>query len=154
MKKDEAISVKKRELKPISEGLKAVKIAKLEDKSMRNSVFKIFMKVLGELKKYDSEFEDLKTVFLSAYKGEQDKVMELQNKLNTETDRSKQAEIAREINSHTDYLNAVKELNEKAEALGNEEVKFETFDSEKFIEELQKQECELETIERLFPLIS
>ena len=145
--------MKKREIKQTIEGLKAVKIAKLEDKAMRTSVFKTFMKLLGEQKKFESEFEDMKTVFLSSHKEEQDKVQELQNKLNTEVDRVKQAEIAKEINSHKDYLDAVKALNEKVEALGNEEVEVEKLDAEKFTEELQKQECELSTIENLYPLL-
>ena len=145
--------MKKREIKSVIEGLKAVKIAKLEDKAMRTSVFKTFMKLLGEQKKFESEFEDMKTVFLSSHKEEQDKVQELQNKLNTEVDRVKQAEIAKEINSHKDYLDAVKALNEKVEALGNEEVEVEKLDAEKFTEELQKQECELSTIENLYPLL-
>lgn len=147
-------TIKKKEIKSVIEGLKAVKIAKLEDKAMRASVFKTFMKLLSLNKEFESQFDDLKTVFLSAHKEEQDKVQELQNKLNTEIDRVKQAEIAKEINSHKDYLDAVKELNEKVEALGNETVEIEKLDAEKFSEELQKQECELATIENLFPLIS
>ena len=145
--------MKKREIKSVIEGLKAVKIAKLEDKAMRTSVFKTFMKLLGLQKQYESDFEDMRTVFLSAHKGEQEKVADLQQKLNMESDRAKQMELAKEINSHADYLAAVKELNEKVEALGNEEVEVEALDAEKFTDELQKQECELETIERLFPLI-
>ena len=145
--------MKKREIKSVIEGLKAVKIAKLEDKAMRTSVFKTFMKLLGLQKQYESDFEDMRTVFLSAHKGEQEKVADLQQKLNMESDRAKQVELAKEINSHADYLAAVKELNEKVEALGNEEVEAEALDAEKFTDELQKQECELETIERLFPLI-
>lgn len=145
--------MKKREIKSVIEGLKAVKIAKLEDKAMRTSVFKTFMKLLGLQKQYESDFEDMRTVFLSAHKGEQEKVADLQQKLNMESDRAKQVELAKEINSHADYLAAVKELNEKVEALGNEEVEVEALDAEKFTDELQKQECELETIERLFPLI-
>lgn len=145
--------MKKREIKSVIEGLKAVKIAKLEDKAMRTSVFKTFMKLLGLQKQYESDFEDMRTVFLSAHKGEQEKVADLQQKLNMETDRAKQVELAKEISTHADYLAAVKELNEKAEDLGNEEVEVEALDAEKFTDELQKQECELETIERLFPLI-
>jgi hypothetical protein len=120
---------------------------------MRTSVFKTFMKLLCLQKQYESDFEDMRTVFLSAHKGEQEKVADLQQKLNMESDRAKQVELAKEINSHADYLAAVKELNEKVEALGNEEVEVETLDADKFTDELQKQECELETIERLFPLI-
>jgi hypothetical protein len=145
--------MKKSEIKSVIEGLKAVKIAKLEDKAMRTSVFKTFMKLLGLQKQYESDFEDMRTVFLSAHKGEQEKVADLQQKLNMESDRAKQIELAKEINSHADYLAAVKELNEKVEALGNEEVEVEALDADKFTDELQKQECELETIERLFPLI-
>lgn len=144
--------MKKREIKSVIEGLKQVKIAKIEDKSIRTAVFQNFMKLLGEQKKYESKFEDMKTAFLSAHKDEQDKVQDLQNKLNTEIDRVKQAEIAKEINSHTDYLDAVKKLNEKAEALGNQDVKIEGIDADKFCEELQKQECELATIEALYPM--
>lgn len=146
--------MKKKEIKSVIEGLKTVKIAKLEDKAMRTSVFKTFMKLLGLQKQYEADFEDMRTVFLSAHKDEQEKVASLQQKLSTETDRAKQVELAKEINSHKDYLSAVKELNEKVEDLGNEEVEIEVLDAEKFTEELQKQECELETIERLFPLIN
>lgn len=145
--------MKKREIKSVIEGLKAVKIAKLEDKELRTKVFKIFMKLLGEQKKFESEFEDMKTVFLSANKEEQDKVTELQNKLNTELDRAKQAEIAREINSHKDYLEAVKQLNEKVETLGNEDIKIEKIDVEKFCEEFEKQDYELSVLENIYPLL-
>lgn len=146
--------MKKREIKGVIDGLKQVKIAKLEDKAMRTAVFKTFMKLLGEQKKFESDFEDMKTVFLSANKEEQDKVQELQNKLNTEVDRVKQSEIAKEINSHKDYLEAVKQLNEKVEALGNEEVETEKIDMDKFMEELQKQDYELSTVEAVYPLFA
>lgn len=145
--------MKKREIKSVIEGLKAVKIAKLEDKAMRTSVFKTFMKLLGLQKQYESDFEDMRTVFLSAHKGEQEKVADLQQKLNMESDRAKQVELAKEINSHADYLAAVKELNEKVEALGNEEVEVEALDAEKFTDELQKQECDLSVIEQVYPLL-
>ena len=145
--------MKKRELKNVIEGLKALKLPKFEDKAMRTCLFKTFMKLLGENKKYESEIEDLKTVFLSANKEDQEKVQELQNKLNTELDRVKQAEIAKEINAHTDYLDAVKALNEKFDALGNEEVEVEKIDAEKFAEEFQKQEYELSVFENLYPLL-
>jgi hypothetical protein len=98
--------MKKREIKSVIEGLKAVKIAKLEDKAMRTSVFKTFMRLLGLQKQYESDFEDMRTVFLSAHKGEQEKVADLQQKLNMESDRAKQVELAKEINSHADYLAA------------------------------------------------
>lgn len=146
--------MKKREIKSVIEGLKAVKIAKLEDKAMRTSVFKTFMKLLGLQKQYESDFEDMRTVFLSAHKGEQEKVADLQQKLNMESDRAKQVELAKEINSHADYLAAVKELNEKVEALGNEEVEVEAMDAEKFTDELQKQECELSVFEQVYPLFN
>ena len=145
--------MKKREIKSVIEGLKAVKIAKLEDKAMRTSLFKTFMKLLGLQKQYESDFEDMRTVFLSAHKGEQEKVADLQQKLNIESDRAKQVELAKEINSHADYLAAVKEMNEKVEALGNDEVEVEALDAEKFTDELQKQECDLSVIEQVYPLL-
>lgn len=146
--------MRKKEIKSVIEGLKQVKIAKLEDKGIRTSVFKVFMKLLGEQKAFEGKFEDMKTVFLSAHKDEQDKVTALQQELNTETDRVKAAEIAKKINSHKDYLEAVKELNDKVEALGNEEVEIESIDMDKFMEEYQKQDYELSTVEAIYPLFS
>lgn len=146
--------MKKREIKNVIDGLKKVKIAKLEDKALRTVVFKVFMKLLGEQRKFEEKFEDLKTVFLSTHKEEQGKVASLQQQLDIETDRVKAAEIAREINSHKDYRDALKALNEKIEALGNEEIKIESIDMDKFMEEYQKQDMELSTIEEIYPLFN
>lgn len=146
--------MKKREIKQVLEALRVVKMPKIEDKGLRNKLIRVHLKLLSDFRKYDEELEDARVVFLSAYKEDREEVTRLQDLLQTEQDRAKQMEIAARISSYTEYLAAVRELNEKAEALGREPVQVEALDLESFVTEFEKQGYDLAVIEQLYPLFN
>ena len=146
--------MKKREIKQVLEALRVVKMPKIEDKGLRNKLIRVHLKLLSDFRKYDEELEDARVVFLSAYKEDREEVTRLQDLLQTEQDRAKQMEIAAQISSYTEYLAAVRELNEKAEALGREPVQVEALDLESFVTEFEKQGYDLAVIEQRYPLFN
>lgn len=81
-------------------------------------------------------------------------VVELLEALSRELDRAKQAELATEITNHAEYLDAVKEFNERAAEMGREVVETETIDMGAFMEEYEKQGYDPGVVEGLFPLFA
>ena len=146
--------MKKREIRQALDALKNIKMPKIEDKVLRNKLIRIHLKLLAEFKKYDSDLEDARIVFLSAYKEEADEVGKLQNKLQTEYDRIRQAELAEKIAAHSDYLEAVKAVNDKADAMGREEIELEPVSLDDFLPEYEKQGYDPAIIEGLYPIFS
>ena len=134
---------------------KKIRMPKIEDKELRNQIIKDHLILLGKNKKYEQELENLRTVHLGAYDKQIEKLQELQNQLQTETDRAKQAEIVREINAMTEVRDAISPLNKAQDELGKKEVKGITLiDAVKFTEELQKQDYDCGIVEDIFPLLS
>ena len=146
--------IKKKEIRPALDALKTIRMGKIEDKDFRNKVITIHLKLLAEQKKFESDYSDMRTAFLASYKDEQAKVVELQEELRLERDPVKHAEIANEIRTHKDYLEAVKDFNEQTEQEGEKEVKIDAIDMDKFVEEYQKQDYDMGVVEALFPLFA
>lgn len=146
--------MKKREMKATLEAMKVVRVPKIENKELRNKFIRVHLKLLKEEKKYEDEMEDAQVVFLSAYGEEQAKVGKLQEAMRAETNRAKQEEIAREIETHSEFLDAVKEFNEKAAEMGREVVELEPLDMAEFVEEYEKQGYDPGVVEGLFPLFA
>jgi len=145
--------IRKREIQPIINGIKKVKLNKLEDRGLSTALFKNFMLLCGKQREYEAERKDLQDLFLEKFKDEQNAVGRLQGDFNLEVDGKKRIELAKEINSHKEYLDAVKSLNEKIESLGNEEVEVEHIDAEKFGEAYQKQDdFDVSVVEEIYPL--
>ena len=144
--------MEKRHIKPAIEGLKKINQQKLENKSNKAAIFKIFLKLVHEQRKYEEEQEDLRTVFLSAHKEEQNTLIKLQSDFQVETDPVKRKAIYEEMNKHEDFRKANEELSEKIEALGKEQITVEPLDEEKFCEDYQKQDYDLSVIEAILPL--
>lgn len=144
--------MKRREIRPALDALRTVKMTQIEDKELRNRVISDHLKLLGEQRKFDSEVDDLRTVFLDSYKKEQDIVQRLNERLRAEKDLARQKDLAGEINQHSKYLDAVKEYNERIDELGNIEIEIEPIDMEKFIAEYQKQDYDMGVVEALYPM--
>ena len=145
--------MKKAEIKQVLDALKTLKMPKIADKELRNIIIKNHLKLLGEQKKFHLQADDLVTAFMSAYEPEQNVVVTLEAKLRSEKDADKQKELIAEIETHKDYLEAVKACNDEINALGREKVEIELIDGEKFVEAYQEQdEFSLATVEALYPM--
>ena len=73
--------------------------------------------------------------------------------LRTEDDPKEQRAISRDIDSHKDYMDAVKALNEKLVKLYEEPVEGLTrIDRVRFSEEIQKQDFKMSWFESLYPM--
>jgi len=146
--------MKKRELRKVLDALRVVKMTKIENKDLRNKIIGVHLQLLAQFKKYDADLEDARIVFLSAFGEEQEVVAKLQEQLRVEPDRSRQAELAKQIAEHSDYLDAVKAANDKADALGREEITIEPISLDDFIAEYEKQGYDPAVVEGLFPLFT
>ena len=146
--------MKKRELRKVLDALRVVKMTKIENKDLRNKIIGVHLQLLAQFKKYDADLEDARIVFLSAFGEEQEVVSKLQEQLRVEPDRSRQAELAKQIAEHADYLDAVKAANDKADAMGREEITIEPISLDDFIAEYEKQGYDPAVVEGLFPLFT
>ena len=146
--------MKKKEIKIALDALKTIKMPKLEDKETRNGIIADHFNLLGEQKKYEADIEALRTAHLGAYEAEQKEIQELNQELQSELDRVKQAELMRKINSHKEYSEAVLAFSKAIEELGNEEVEIKGIDHEKFMEQIEKQDYDLGLIESLYPMFN
>ena len=144
--------MKKREIRPALDALKTIKMPLIEDKELRNLIIRDHFQLLGEQKRYSSDFEDARTATLSGYEKDQEEVVKLDAQLRGETDAEKQKAIIAEIEKHKGYLDAVKMFNETAAKMGEEEVEIEHIDADKFIAEYQKQDYDMGVVEALYPL--
>jgi hypothetical protein len=145
--------MKKREMGDALIAMRSVKVQRLENKDLRAQFIRVHLKLLEEQKKYDIEMEDRKIVFLAAWGEEQSKVIKLEAMMKAEPDPAKKREIALEIETHRDYLDAVKGFNDTAAEMGREEVEVETFDRADFIADYEKQGYDPSVVEGLFPLL-
>lgn len=146
--------MKKKEISTATTALKTVKMPKIEDKELRNGIISDHFVMLGEQKKYEADIEKLRTAHLGAFEEEQKEIQELNQELQSELDRVKQAELMRKINSHKEYAKAVQEFSKAVEELGNEEIQIKGIDHEKFMEEIQKQDFDLGLIEAIYPMFN
>ena len=146
--------MKKKEIKVALDALKTIKMPKIEDKDLRNGIISDHFKLLGEQKNYEADIEKLRTVHLGAFEEEQKEIQELNQELQSELDRVKQAELMRKINSHKKYAEAVNAFSKAVEELGNAEVEINGIDHAKFMEQIEKQDYDLGLIESLFPMFN
>ena len=145
--------MKKSEIKAALDALKEIKMPKIEDKELRNVLINNHFVLLDAGRKVDASAEDARRVFLEAYKEEQAKIDDLQRKLRTEDDPQEQRAITREIDSHKDYMDAVKALNEKLVKLYDEPVEGLTrIDRARFSEEIQKHDFKMSWFEGFYPM--
>ena len=144
--------MKKKEIKAALDALKKVRMPKIEDKELRNALIKNHLFLLGQNKKYEQDIEDLRTAHLGPYDETLQEIQELQNKLQTETDKTKANEIVAEINSHTEVLEAINGFNKAVMDLGNEDVELTLVSGDKFCEEYQNQDYDMNVVEALYPM--
>jgi len=147
--------MKKSEIRPALAALKSVKMAKIEDKDFRNSLITDHVFLLGQQKALEAQAKDLETAHLGAYEEERNKVAELQQNLQAESDPAKQKALAAEINSHKELFSAVVAYNKAVEALASETVELpKPISSDAFIKGMEGQDYDLALVEAVFPMFA
>lgn len=144
--------MKKNEIKAALDALRKIKMTSIENKELRNSIITDHLKLVREQKRYDEKVQDLETVHLGAFADEREQVAKLQRDLQTEKDTDKQLAIAREIESHTELFEAIRNCNKVIAELGKEEVEIAGIPEADFIEAIQSQDFDLGQIEALVPM--
>lgn len=147
--------MQKKEIRAALDALKEIKMPKIEDKELRGDLIDNHFTLLDAGKKADAEVEKNRTVFLEAYKDEEQEVQEIQNKINESTSREEQIELSRELRTkHKSYLDAVKGFNENVNKIYDEEVKdLKKIDREKFMKAVKEMDnMKLSWVEALYPL--
>lgn len=145
--------MKKSEIRAALDALKEIKMPKIEDKELRNTLIADHFALLDAGKKHDAAVEDKRTVFLAAYKDEETEMGELQQKLQISQDPVEARALSEQIFSHKDYRAAARAFNEEVGTLGKEEVPgLKKIDREKFMAEIEKQDFKLAWVEALYPL--
>ena len=144
--------MKKHEITPALEALKPVKVNKIGNDKFKKSLLAAYTTLVKEKKKLDEDVATLEKVHLSPFEKEMEEVARLQQEMGTETDRNRQIEIVREINSHKDLIEANKALAKAKNDLGNEEITLQGLDMDTFIDEMDKQGYELGLLEAVFPM--
>ena len=146
--------MKKKEIKSVLETLKSIKLHGEKDADFTKSLIKNHLFLLGENKKLEGEIGDLDTVYLGAYKEDREKVANLQQKLQKETDTEKQKNIIEEIESYGDFLQAFADFNKALGKLLDEEISIPNpLSSEAFISYIKDDVLSLDVIEGLYPLL-
>ena len=146
--------MKRSEIKPALDALKEIKMPKIEDKALRADLIANHFALLDAGRKLDAMVEDKRTVFTEAYKEEAQVIQDLQNKFNESEDAEEKKAIAKDINSHKDYLKAINDFNEEVGKLYAEEVSgLKPIDREKFMAEAEKMDnFKLSWVEALYPM--
>ena len=148
-------SMQKKEIRAALDALKEIKMPKIEDKDLRNNLIDNHFTLLDAGKKVDAEVEKKRTVFLEAYKDEEQGVQEHQNKINEASTRDEQIELSKELRTkHKGYLDAVKDFNEDVNKLYKENVEgLKPIDREKFMDAIKEMDnMKLSWVEALYPL--
>lgn len=148
--------MKKKEIKPALDALKTIKMPKIEDKELRNSIISDHLALLKEQKAYEAKIDDLRTAHLAAFEKETEEVQKIQEELREETNPDKKKALVKKVNSHTELFDAVKAFNKAVEDLGNEEITLpKPIDGEKFAEGMLPQEnFNLGLMESVFPMFN
>lgn len=143
----------KREIRPACEALKKIRMPKLSNKDVRNTLIKNHLFLLGQARKFDQAVQDLRTAHLGPFDEKLQEINEKQVQLNSETDEKKRKELIDEINSHTDVLDAINAFNKAVVDLENEEVEIEKIDGNAFVEDYgQLDDYDSAVVEALFPM--
>lgn len=147
--------MKKSEIRPVLNALKTIDVAKIEDASLRESIVSSYVKLVGEQRSYAFAIDSVTELFLPKYADEQNEVLKLEQSLRSATDANEKDSIVKEIESHRDYLAAVREANDRIRAIGNEEVDAQRIDGNKFVSAISNMEkFDLGMIETLYPILS
>ena len=147
--------MKKSEIRPALAALKSVKIHSIEDKDFRNSLITDHVFLLGQQKALETQVKDLETAHLGAYEEERNKVAELQQNLQAESDPAKQKALASKINSHKELFSAVVAYNKAVEALVSEPVELpKPISVDAFIKGMEGQDYDLSLVEAVFPMFA
>lgn len=146
--------MKKSEINAALAALKEIKMPKIEDKDLRNDLIENHFTLLDAGRKVDAAVADKRTVYTEAFKEDEQKIEELQQKLNETDDREEQRALIKQINSFDARNKAVKQFNEEAAKLYAEEVTgLKPINREKFMEEIKKMDnMKLSWVEALYPL--
>jgi predicted nuclease with TOPRIM domain len=144
----------KKEIADALTALKEIKMPKIEDKELRSALIANHFTLLDAGRKVDAQVEDKRTVFTEAYKEEAQVIQDLQNKFNESEDAEERKSIAKDINSHKDYLKAINDFNEEVNKLYAEKVPgLKPIDHEKFMAEAEKMDnFKLSWVEALYPM--
>ena len=147
--------MKKSEIRVALDALKEIKLPKIEDKDIRNTIIENHFILLDASRKVDEKVEDNRKVFLAAHKAEEKAVNELKAKIVEATNRDNKVALSKELREkYQCYFDAVDEFNESVDKLYAEEVPgLKPIDREKFIEELKNMDdFNLAWVEALYPL--
>lgn len=146
--------MKKKEVARALAALKTLKMPQISDKELRNNIITTHFALLREQRRFEDAVADLETVHLAAFLEERRAVDALQRRLNTEQDRQRQIELAREINGHVELAKAYDAFNDAVRDLGNEDVDIKPIDHDRFVAAIDGQDYDLGLIESLFPLFA
>ena len=89
--------MKKSEIRAALDAAKEIKVHKFEDKDLRNAFIEDHFILLDAGRKLDTKVEDMRKVFIEAYKEEEQPVQDLQTKINEATTREEQIEFSKEL---------------------------------------------------------
>lgn len=146
--------MKKHEITPALEALKPIRMNKIGDKKLKAALVSGYVTLVREKRKLDEDIAAIKEAHLGNYAEEQEAVGKLQQQIQTETNREKQAEIVREINSHKELFAAITDFNKAIDDLGKEEIEIARLEQDKFIEEMDAQDWNLGLLDAVFPMFN
>ena len=110
--------MKKSEIRVALDALKEIKLPKIEDKDLRNTIIENHFILLDASRKVDEKVEDNRKVFLAAHKAEEKAVNELKAKIVEATNRDNKVALSKELREkHQCYFDAVDEFNESVDKL-------------------------------------
>ena len=146
--------MKKHEITTALEALKPIRMNKIGDKKLKAALVSGYVTLVREKRKLDEDIAALKEAHLGNYAEEQETVGKLQQQLQTEADREKQAALIREINSHKELFAAITDFNKAIDDLGKEEIEIARLEQDKFIEEMDAQDWNLGLLDAVFPMFN
>ena len=149
--------MKKIQVRASLEALKTIKMAKIENKTIRNTLIKDHMALLDEQDRIDRDLRKLETAMLSGYKPEQRKALaDRQDAVSVEPDAAKRAEMSRAILvDFSDLLAAQRAYNREAVRMSDKPVtcKLDLLPRDAMLAELDAQDFDFALLENIYPLL-
>lgn len=144
--------MKKAEIKPVMGALSIIRMPKIEDKDFRNMLIGIHVALFKASRKCDLEIEALRSAILNPYEKEIIEFEGLRSKIQIEKDSDKKIALIKEMESHTDLIQAIGEFNKAVNEILSDDIDIPKIDLEKFVEEYQKQDYDCSVVESLSPI--
>lgn len=145
--------MKKKEVRQVLDALKVIKVTKIEDEKLRNTIISNHLALLGIKRKIDQDVDDARSAFLGPFAEDIKQIAILQREMSHEADPAKKLEIAGKIDSHKEYLEAYDAFCQAMDKMGEEEVSgYTPIDAERFCLEYRKQDYDFDIVERIYPL--